>query len=151
MLYFRFDYKNDFRGAEHKSAFAGWYDICLDKFAEKFEDEYSKLEGEDLDNRIYEYAEELGYILNGCSCFELNEAGIEEFISYITTHPIYEYEEINIFEGIDKGYGHDGEQVAKCTKIVYTGKTEDFMNIIEDEDLSLEEKLNKINENLIGE
>lgn len=145
MLYFRFDNKDDFKGTKHKSAFAGWYDICLDKFSEEFEDEYSELEGQELDTRIYEYAEELGYILDGCSCFELTEDGIEEFISYIETHPINNYEEVNIFEGIDNGYGHDGEQVAKCTKIVYTGKTEDFMDIIDNEELSLSEKIIKIN------
>lgn len=142
MLYFRFDNKNDFKGSEHKSGFAGWYDICLDKFSDEFEDEFSKLEGEELDNRIYEYAQELGYILDGCSCFELNNDGIEEFIDYIKTHPIDEYEEINIFEGIDKGLGHDGEQVAKCTNIVFTGKTKDFMNIINDDEI--ENKLSKI-------
>lgn len=148
MLYFRFDNKNGFKGAEHKSAFTGWYDICLDKFSENFEDEYLELEGQELDNRIYEYAEELGYILDGCSCFELNEDGIEEFLNYINTHHIDEYEEINIFEGIDKGLGHDGEQVAKCTKIVFTGKTANFMNIVDNDDLTIEEKLKKINENV---
>ncbi len=146
MLYFRFDNKDGFKGAKHTSGFAGWYDICLDKFSENFQEEYSELEGQELDDRIYEYAQELGYILDGCSCFELTEDGIEEFINYIKTHPINDYEEINIFEGIDKGFGHDGEVVAKCTNILYTGKTKDFMNIIDDEDIKnkLEEVLKLI-------
>lgn len=152
MLYFRFDNKNDFKGTEHKSGFSGWYDICLDKLSDT--EEYDKLEetygygteeyDNALDDLVREYAEENGYLLDGCSCFELTEEGIEEYIEYVKTHPIDEYEEFNIFEGIDKGFGHDGEQVAKCTKIVYTGKTADFMEIINDEDLSLEEKTDKI-------
>lgn len=146
MLYFRFDNKNEFKGSQHKSGFAGWYDICLDKFAEEYQDEYLELEGEKLDTRIFEYAEELGYILNGCSCFELTEEGLAEFINYIKDHPIDEYEEINIFEGLAKGFGHDGECVAQCTDIIFTGNTKDFMNIIDNEDLTTIDKLNKIKE-----
>ena len=152
MLYFRFDNKNGFKGKNHKSGFAGWYEICLDKLEgsrecseleEKYgfgTDEYFQA----LDNLVEEYAEENGYILNGCSCFTLTKAGIEEFLRYIETHPIDDYEEINIFEGIDQGYGHDGENVAQCTKIVFTGKTADFMNIVNDDDLTTTDKLDNI-------
>lgn len=154
MLYFRFDNKNGFKGTEHKSGFAGWYDICLDKIVEtqeydELEEKYeygSKEYDEALDNLVAEYAEDNGYLLDGCSCFKLTEDGIEEYIEYIRTHPIDEYEEVNIFEGIDKGLGHDREYVAKCTKIIYTGKTVNFMNIIDDEHLTISEKLNKIME-----
>ena len=154
MLYFRFDNKNGFKGDEHKSGFSGWYDICLDELSDT--EEYNELEDKygygtkeydtALDNLVREYAEEKGYLLDGCSCFELTEDGIEELVEYIKTHPIDEYEEINIFEGIDKGLGHDGEQVAKCTKIAYTGKTINFMKIVDNEDLTITEKLNKIME-----
>lgn len=150
MLYFRFDWENDFKGTEHKSGFAGWFDVCLDKLSDT--QEYDELEEKygfgtneynaALDNLVREYAIENGYLLNGCSCFTLTEEGIEEFSNYIKNHPIDEYPEINIFEGIDEGYGHDGEQVAKCTKIVYTGRTKNFMDIINDE--SIEDKLSEV-------
>ena len=152
MLYFRFDNKGEFKGTEHKSGFTGWYDICLDKISET--EQYEELEEKygygtkeydsALNDLVEEYAQENGFLLNGCSCFRLTDEGIEEYIEYIKTHPIDDYEEINIFEGIDKGYGHDGEQVAKCTKIIYTGKTDDFMEIINDEDLTSEAKISKI-------
>lgn len=150
MLYFRFDWENDFKGAEHKSGLAGWFDICFDKISDT--QEYDELEEKygygtneydiALNNLVKEYALENGYILDGCSCFTLTEEGIEEFTNYIKDHPISEYPEINIFEGIDKGYGHDGEQVAKCTKIVYTGETKVFMDIINDE--NIKNKLSEI-------
>lgn len=150
MLYFRFDWEKDFKGAEHRSGLAGWYDTCFDQLADT--QEYDELEEKyvygtaeydiALDNLIKDFAIENGYLLDGCSCFTLTNEGIEEFVNYIKDHPIDEYPEINIFEGIDRGFGHDGEKVAECTKIIYTGKTKDFMNIIKDDDI--EDKVSEV-------
>ena len=81
MKYFRFDMsKEDFKGAEHKSVFMGdeVYEYCDDLFenGEAPAEYQSRYDDGDFDV-IDEYIDN-ELTLDGCSCFELNEAGIKD-------------------------------------------------------------------------
>lgn len=154
MLYFRFDCrKEDFKGAEHKSvAYGHSVDDVVDSL---FEEESELLNGYYLDTyrRLkqkfwdleeiteQEYDKEIKalkeeYIkdeltLNGCSCFELSDEGIE----FSNSYKYDDREIITIFEGEEVAIGHDGEIIAKCEKIVWQGNSEEMTNIFYDDDI----------------
>lgn len=163
MLYFRFDFnKNDFKGAEHKSTAFGYsvndvVDELFDEESEKLNgyylDEYRNLQQQYWDNEEIseeEYDKKLNslkqeYIndeltLNGCSCFELNNEGIEQAIEY-------GYDDrkiVTIFEGKEIESGHDGEIVAKCEKIIWQGNSDIITDIFYNDDI--ENKIEKVME-----
>lgn len=154
MLYFRFDCeKENFKGAEHKSVAYGHSvnDVVDNLFENEDEtlngyylDTYRELKEKYFDNDEIseeEYDEQLEtlkkeYIddeltLNGASCFELNEEGIEFSNNYgYDDRPI-----ITIFEGKEVGTGHDGEVVAKCEKIIWQGNSNEITDIFYDTDI----------------
>lgn len=120
MLYFRFDKsKEDFKGVDHKSVFMGdeVYDYCDELFEngeapEEYQKEYDDGNFDIIDDYI-----ENELTLDGCSCFELTDVGIKQFLTdyngFINTFKI-----VTIFDGDFIEYGHDGETVAKCNKII---------------------------------
>lgn len=154
MLYFRFDCdKEDFKGAEHKSVLYG--DDAMTMLDFRFEegqvdnyylDRYNKLvdEIENTDKFIEEYSKlkkeyiEDNWTLDGCSCFELTEDGIDFACRY---GHITEREIVTFFEGEEVETGHDGETVAKCDKIVWQGDSNKITDILYDDDIE-----NKIQE-----
>jgi len=154
MLYFRFDWRmEDFKGENHKSVFYGYEaeDRAIDEFENEgafvqgyYLDEYNKLKeqyfdleeisAEDYDKKFADLVQEFikdEWTLEGCSCFELNEDGIDFSDSYrYDNRPI-----MTIFEGEKTGDGHDGEEVAKCTKILWQGNSREITSIFRDEDI----------------
>lgn len=148
MLYFRFDCdKEDFKGAEHKSVLYG--DDAMTMLDFRFEegqvdnyylDRYNKLvdEIENTDKFIEEYSKlkkeyiEDNWTLDGCSCFELTEDGIDFACRY---GHITEREIVTFFEGEEVETGHDGETVAKCDKIVWQGDSNKITDILYDDDI----------------
>ena len=154
MLYFRFDFnKDDFKGSEHKSVLYGYSveDVVDYLFEEESEqlngyylDEYRKLKTQYWDNEEIsekEYDEKINDLkkefiadeltLNGCSCFELNEQGIDFAKRYgYDNRPI-----ITIFEGKEIGSGHDGETIAKCEKVIWQGKSDIITDIFYNDDI----------------
>lgn len=148
MLYFRFDCdKEDFKGAEHKSVLYG--DDAMTMLDFRFEegqvdnyylDRYNKLvdEIENTDKFIEEYSKlkkeyiEDNWTLDGCSCFELTEDGIDFACRY---GYITEREIVTFFEGEEVETGHDGETVAKCDKIVWQGDSNKITDILYDDDI----------------
>lgn len=153
MLFFRFDFnKEDFKGENHKSVLYG--ESARDMAEFKFEegsvnnyylDEYNKIREQYFDNDEIseeEYDEKFNnlvdefiedeWTLNGCSCFYLDEEGIESAKQYgsIVERPI-----ITIFEGEDVGSGHDGEDVAKCEKIIFQGNSDKIVDVFYDKDI----------------
>lgn len=148
MLYFRFDCdKEDFKGAEHKSVLYG--DDAMTMLDFRFEegqvdnyylDRYNKLvdEIENTDKFIEEYSKlkkeyiEDNWTLDGCSCFELTEDGIDFACRY---GHITEREIVTFFEGAEVETGHDGETVAKCDKIVWQGDSNKITDILYDDDI----------------
>ena len=160
MLYFRFDFnKEDFKGAEHKSVLYGYeaedrvdylFDeenevlngYYLDTYRELrrkyFDDE--EISEEEYDTKLNELKQE--YIkdeltLDGCSCFELNDEGIE----FSNRYGYDDRQIITIFEGEEVEAGHDGEVVAKCEKIIWQGNSKELVDIFYDDDIE-----NKIEE-----
>lgn len=154
MLYFRFDFnKEDFKGVEHKSIAYG-YEV-QDRVDYLFDEESSVLNGyyldtyRDLKEKYFdleeitesEYDEKINalkkeYIneeltLDGCSCFELNEEGIE----FSNNYGYDDRNVITIFEGTENGTGHDGEIVAKCEKIIWQGNADEITDIFYDDDI----------------
>lgn len=162
MLYFRFDInKEDFKGTEHKSVLFGdgaeemailrfedgsvdsYYLNQYDELQEKLFDELSEEEyDEKFSELLKEYIDD-EWTLNGCSCFELSEEGIEEARNY---GHIYDREIVTIFEGNFVSCGHDGECVSKCNDIKFQGNSKKFVDILFDIDLTNQEKITKINE-----
>lgn len=165
MLYFRFDFnKEDFKGREHKSVAYGYAveDVVDNLFDEESEqlngyylDTYRKLKEqywdneeiseEEFDKKVNELKQE--YIkdeltLNGCSCFELNEEGI----NFSNEYKYDDRAVITIFEGEEIQRGHDGEIVAKCEKVIWQGDANIITNIFYDDDVEnkVEEILNII-------
>lgn len=162
MLYFRFDFnKEDFKGKEHKSIAYGYevediVDFLFDEESEQLKgyylDSYKKLQEQydneeisenEYDKKVIDLKQE--YIrdeltLDGCSCFELNEEGI----NFSNRYGYDDRKIITIFEGQQKGFGHDGEVVAKCEKIVWQGDSNKITDIFYDDDLTSNEKINKI-------
>ena len=148
MLYFRFDCdKEDFKGAEHKSVL--YSDDAMTMLDFRFEegqvdnyylDRYNKLvdEIENTDKFIEEYSKlkkeyiEDNWTLDGCSCFELTEDGIDFACRY---GHITEREIVTFFEGEEVETGHDGETVAKCDKIVWQGDSNKITDILYDDDI----------------
>lgn len=154
MLYFRFDFdKENFKGAEHKSVLNGYeaeerVDYLFDEKPEMLNgyylDTYKDLKEKYFDNDEIseeEYDEKLEalkkeYIddeltLDGASCFELNDEGIDFSNRYgYDDRPI-----ITIFEGKEVGTGHDGEVVAKCEKIIWQGNSNEITDIFYDTDI----------------
>lgn len=148
MLYFRFDCsKEDFKGAQHKSVLYGDEAMTMVDF--QFEegrvdkyylDQYNKIvdEIDDVDEFSNEYDKlkkeyiEDNWTLNGCSCFELNEEGIEFACRY---GHITEREIVTFFEGEEIETGHDGENVAKCKKIVWQGNSSKIADILYNDDI----------------
>ena len=152
MLYFRFDFrKEDFKGANHQSVLYGYevedrVDFLFEeeKIRGYYLDEYKKLQKqffedntiseEEYDKKLNDLKQE--YIddeltLDGCSCFELTEKGIESAINYgYDDRPI-----VTIFEGHQIGDGHDGEIVAKCEKTLWQGNAKIITNIMYDDDI----------------
>jgi hypothetical protein len=159
MLYFRFDCdKEDFKGAEHKSVLFG--DDAMTMVDFQFEeghvenyylDRYNKIveEIDDFDEFSEEYDKlkkeyiEDKWTLDGCSCFELSEDGIDFACRY---GHITEREIVTFFEGEEVDTGHDGETVAKCDKIVWQGDSSKITDIFYDDDIEnkVEEILNII-------
>ena len=159
MVYFRFDCdKKDFKGTEHKSVLYGDDAMTMADF--EFEegrvdnyylDKYNKIVNEidDLDKFSNEYDKlkkeyiEDNLTLDGCSCFELTDNGIEFACRYghITERKI-----VTFFEGEEIETGHDGETVAKCNKILWQGNSSKITNILYDDDIEnkIEEILNII-------
>ena len=160
MLYFRFDFnKEDFKGSEHRSVAYGYAveDVVDNLFDEESEqlkgyylDEYRKLKEqywdneemseEEFDKKVNDLKQE--YIkneltLNGCSCFELNEDGIE----FAKRYGYDDRAIITIFEGEKIERGHDGEIVAKCEKIIWQGDANIITDIFYDDDIE-----NKVDE-----
>ena len=160
MLYFRFDFnKEDFKGAEHKSVLYGYeaedrvdylFDeenevlngYYLDTYRELrrkyFDDE--EISEEEYDTKLNELKQE--YIkdeltLDGCSCFELNDEGIE----FSNRYGYDDRQIITIFEGEEVEAGHDGEVVSKCEKIIWQGNSKELVDIFYDDDIE-----NKIEE-----
>ena len=154
MLYFRFDFnKEDFKGADHKSVLYG-YEV-EDRVDYLFDEENEVLNGyyldtyrelrrkyfdneeiseEEYDTKLNELKQE--YIkdeltLNGCSCFELNDEGIE----FSNGYGYDDRQIVTIFEGEEVETGHDGELVAKCEKIVWQGNSKELVNIFYDDDI----------------
>ena len=151
MLFFRFDCeKEDFKGSEHKSKLYGH--SCEDFVDEAFDneniDKYYLDILHDLNNKYFdteeisleEYDEKVlalkkEYIndeltLDGCSCFELSE----DDIKFSNNYKYYDRKIITIFEGEKIGLGHDGECVAKCSKIVWQGDSNVITDILLDDD-----------------
>ena len=97
---------------------------------DNFIEEYDKLKKEYIDNE---------WTLNGCSCFELTEDGIEFACRYghITERKI-----VTFFEGEEIETGHDGETVAKCNKIIWQDNSNKITDILFDDDI--ENKVEKI-------
>ncbi len=160
MLYFRFDNnKEDFKGIEHKSVLFGeeaedmatlrfedgsansYYQSQYDELQEKLFDELSEEEYDaKFSELLKEYIED-EWTLNGCSCFELSEEGLEEARNY---GHIYDREIVTLFSGEYINCGHDGECVAKCNEIKFQENSKEFVDILFDIDLTDEEKLDKI-------
>lgn len=163
MLYFRFDFnKEDFKGSKHKSVAYGYavedvVDNMFDEGSEQLSgyylDTYRRLKEqywdneeiseEEFDEKVRDLKQE--YIkdeltLNGCSCFELSEEGINFAKEYkYDDRPI-----ITIFEGEEIENGHDREIVAKCEKIIWQGNANIITDIFYDDDIEnkVEEILN---------
>src|SRR5690625_2964869 len=90
----------------------------------------------DIDNaseeEIEALYEELGgtMVLNGVSCYENDEDGAEELLSYFEERSPEALESndfyVLIFEGEDEGEGHNGENVARWQKDVERVETKEF-------------------------
>ena len=155
MVYFRFDCdKKDFKGIEHKSVLYG--DDAMTMIDFEFEegrvdkyylDKYNKIVNEidDFDKFSNEYDKlkkeyiEDNWTLDGCSCFELTDDGIEFACRY---GHITEREIVTFFEGEEIETGHDGETVAKCNKIIWQDNSNKITDILFDDDI--ENKVEKI-------
>ena len=130
MLYFRFDKnKEDFKGVDHKSVFMGdeVYNYCDELFEngeapEEYQQEYDDGNFDIIDEFI-----ENELTLDGCSCFELNKSGIEQFKKDYSGF-INNFNVVTVFDGDFIEYGHDGETVAKCNKIIEQITPEEFIN-----------------------
>ena len=153
-IYFRLDNENGFKGKEHKSGVSMWEDRVDDYIynsdnQNEIQSMYGikdilELNNSKLEKLKREIAEDNGWITDGASAFRLNEEGLEEFVNYIKDHPIDEYEEINFFTGEENGFGADGEYVIKPNDTIYTNKSKNILEILEDDDLISNEKLSKI-------
>ena len=173
-IYFRFDNKNGFKGKEHQSGISMWeerVDELLEPNYDYYEDYNGEIDFERAEESVNKnlepygidydtynsmtYKEKMklkrevaldeGYITDGASCFKLNDEGIEEFINYVrSNHAIDKYEEINFFTGKENGLGADGEYIVKPENTIYTNKTKEIIEILEDIDLTNEQKMNEI-------
>lgn len=174
-IYFRFDNKGGFKGKEHQSGVSMWEEQVDDLLSPNYEsymtddgdidfqmaekevnsllesynldyDQYNNLPDEEKSIIKREFALDNGYITNGASAFRLNEDGINEYLNYIKGHPINEYEETNFFTGQKNGFGADGEYVVKPQNTLYTNLSKNITSILEDDDISNNEKMKKITE-----
>lgn len=172
-IYFRFDDKNGFKGKEHQSSVSMWEEQIDDLLTPNYDsymtdiedidfemaereinsllepynldyDEYSNLPDEEKSKIKRKIGLDKGYITDGASSFALNKDGIEEYINYIKTHPINEYEEVNIFTGQENGFGADGEFIVKPKDTLYTDTSNNITEILENESLNSEQKNNEI-------
>ena len=113
----------------------------INEISKYFDDE--EISEEEYDTKLNELKQE--YIkdeltLDGCSCFELNDEGIE----FSNRYGYDDRQIITIFEGEEVEAGHDGEVVAKCEKIIWQGNSKELVDIFYDDDIE-----NKIEEVLI--
>ena len=130
MKFFRFDKsKEDFKGSEHKSVFMGdeVYNYCDDLFENgEAPNEYQARYNDGDFDVIDDYIDDC-LTLNGCSCFEFSDNGINEALKeYSAFFDIFNV--VTIFEGEFIEYGHDGELIAKCDKILEQISPEEFKN-----------------------
>ena len=128
MLYFRFDKdKDSFKGSKHKSVFMGddVWEYCYDLFDNsEAPEEYQKIYDDGDEDVIEDYINDV-LTIDGCSCFELNRAGLDEACTYsfFDTMGV-----VTVFEGDFVEYGHDGEIVAKCNNIIEQLSPTEFLN-----------------------
>lgn len=154
MLYFRFDFeKEDFKGEKHKSVMYGYevedrVDYLFDEESEQLNGYYlntykelqekyfdkEEISEEEYDEKIAELKKEFikdELTLNGASCFELNEDGID----FSNNYKYDDRKIISIFEGDEIDCGHDKEIVAKCEKIIFQGNSKEIIDIFYDDDI----------------
>ena len=93
---------------------------------EEGEEEYD----EKFNNLVQEFIKD-EWTLDGCSCFELNEEGIE----FSNNYKYDDRKIITIFEGEEVAKGHDGEIVAKCEKVVWQSNADEIINIFYNDEI----------------